>query len=178
MSNVLEVKIRPYTLEDGPTLTEAVRESARDLGPWMPWCHESYSINDSRSWLEVQVPAFETGSSFAFAIVTKDGRYLGGCGLNQLDKDQKRANLGYWVRSSATRQGVGTNAVRLLRDWGFEHTDLIRLELVIAVGNIASQGVARKAEAVFEGILHSRLWLHGVAHDATMFSFTRAAPQP
>jgi ribosomal-protein-serine acetyltransferase len=74
----------------------------------------------------------------------------------------------------ATRHGVATAAVRALRDWAFERTDLIRLEIVIAVGNFASHRVAKKAGAVREGTLQRRLVLHGTVHDATMFSFTRA----
>jgi ribosomal-protein-serine acetyltransferase len=166
-------RIRRYRLEDDAVVAEAVRESLNELQPWMPWCHPAYSIDESRSWLQVQVPAFDDGSAFEFAIVSTDGHYLGGCGLNQIDRLNKRANLGYWVRSSATRRGVATAAVRAIRDWAFDHTDLIRLEIVIAAGNLASHGVAEKAGAVREGMLHRRIVLHGTAHDATMFSFTR-----
>jgi ribosomal-protein-serine acetyltransferase len=169
----IDVRIRPYRLDDAPVVLEAARESLADLQPWMPWCHPEYSIDESRSWLETQVPAFEQASAFEFAIVSADGWYLGGCGLNQIDKINRRANLGYWVRSSATRRGVATEAARLIRDWGFQNTDLIRLELVIAAENVASQRVAGKSGAIREGILRSRLLLHGVAHDAIMFSFVR-----
>jgi ribosomal-protein-serine acetyltransferase len=166
-------EIRRYRLEDDAVVAEAVRESINELQPWMPWCHPGYSIEESRSWLQVQVPAFDEGVAFEFAIVSADGHYLGGCGLNQIDRINKRANLGYWVRSSATRRGVATAAVRAIRDWAFDHTDLIRLEIVIVVGNLASHGVAEKAGAVREGTLHRRLVLHGTVHDATMFSLTR-----
>jgi RimJ/RimL family protein N-acetyltransferase len=142
----------------------------------MPWCHEQYSIEESRAWLAVQVPAFRDGSAFEFAIVAPNGRYLGGYGLNQVDKINKRANLAYWVRSSVTRRGVAMTAVGLLREWGFRYTDLVRLEVVIAVENLASLRVAQKAGAEFEGTLRKRLWLHGIAHDAAMFSFTRTEP--
>ena len=176
MDRLLGVDIRAYKLEDAPAVWEAARESFSELKPWMPWCHEQYSIEESRAWLELQVIAFREGSAFEFAIVTTNGRYLGGCGLNQVDKINKRANLGYWVRSSVTRRGVATSAVGLLREWGFQNTDLVRLELVIAAENLASQRVACKAGAEFEGTLRKRLWLYGIAHDATMFSFTRAEP--
>jgi RimJ/RimL family protein N-acetyltransferase len=165
--------IRRYQLEDDAEVAEAARESLDELQTWMPWCHAGYSIDDSRSWLQIQVPAFDAGSAFEFAIAAADGSYLGGCGLNQIDRINKRANLGYWVRSSARRRGVATAAVRDIRDWAFANTELIRLEIVIAVGNLASHGVAEKAGAVREGRLHRRLVLHGRAHDATMFSFTR-----
>jgi RimJ/RimL family protein N-acetyltransferase len=170
----MNVRIRPYTVDDASAILEAAQESLAELEPWMPWCHPGYSLEESRSWLELQVPAFRQGTAFEFAIVSTDGRYLGGCGLNQFDKANNRANLGYWVRSTATRQGVATAAVRLIRDWGFRSTDLVRLEVVVAIGNVASLRVAEKSGAIREGALRSRLLLHGTFHDAMMFSFTRA----
>jgi ribosomal-protein-serine acetyltransferase len=173
MTREPDVRIRAYRLDDAPAVLEAARESLAELQPWMPWCHPGYSLEESRSWLAGQVPAFQERTAFEFAIVSPDGRYLGGCGLNQIDAGNGRANLGYWVRSSVTRQGVATAAVTLLRDWGFRNTSLVRLEIVIAIGNVASYRVAEKSGADREGILRSRLILHGIPHDATMFSFTR-----
>jgi ribosomal-protein-serine acetyltransferase len=168
-----DVHIRPYRVADASAIWEAVRESLAELQPWMPWCHPAYSADEARSWLETQVLAFEQRTAFEFAIVSADDRYRGGCGLNQVDVMNRRANLGYWVRTSATRHGVATHAVRSIRDWAFEHTELIRLEVVVATGNIASHRVATKAGATPEGVLKDRLLVHGTAHDATMFSFTR-----
>jgi RimJ/RimL family protein N-acetyltransferase len=172
----LNVLIRPYRLDDAEAVVEAVRESIAELQPWMPWCHPGYSLADSRSWLEIQVPAFVQRTAFEFAIVSAEGRYLGGCGLNQIDKANNWANLGYWVRSGATRQGAATAAVCKIRDWAFQTTDLIRLEIVVAVGNLPSHRVAEKVGAVREGTLHRRILLHGAARDATMFSLTRDIP--
>jgi ribosomal-protein-serine acetyltransferase len=47
------------------------------------------------------------------------------------------------------------------------------LEIVVSTVNIASLRVAEKAGAVREGTLQSRLLLHGVTHDAVVFSFVR-----
>jgi GrpB-like predicted nucleotidyltransferase (UPF0157 family) len=170
-----DVRIRPYTRDDVVPAWEAVRESLAELRLWMPWCHPGYSIEDLRSWIDAQVPAFDRGVAFEFVIVAADGRWLGGCGLNQLDAVNPRANLGCWVRTSAAGRGVATTAVGLLRQWGFAHTNLRRLELVIAVGNTASHRVAEKAGAAREGVLRDRLLLHGATHDATLFSFTAGA---
>src|SRR5262245_44312381 len=139
----------------------------------MPWSHPHYSIEETRSWLAVQVPAFHQHTTFEFAIIADNGGYLGGCGLNQIDGLNRRANLGYWVRSSATGKGVATAAVQLTRDWGFANTDLERLEVLVAVGNLASRRVAEKSGAVYEGTLRSRLLVHGTRHDAAMYSFIR-----
>lgn len=174
MNQSMDTRIRPYTLEDALAICEAARESLEGSEPWMPWCHPTYSIDDSRSWLATQVPAFHQGSAFEFAIVSANGRYLGGCGLNRIDKDNKRANLGYWVRTSARGHGIATAAVHLIRDWGFQNTDLICLELAVPVGNVASHRVAEKSGAAYEGTLRSRLLVHGIPHDTAIFSFIRA----
>ena len=130
----MRARLRRYTRDDAAAVVEAVHESLAALQPWMPWAHANYSMESSRSWLDVQVPAFDAATAFEFAIESEDGRYLGGCGLNGIDPVNRRANLGYWVRSSAIRQGIATAAVLIIRDWAFEQTDLIRLEIVIASG--------------------------------------------
>jgi RimJ/RimL family protein N-acetyltransferase len=167
------IRIRPYRLDDAQAIWEAARESLTELQVWMPWAHRGYAIEETRSWLASQVPAFQQRTTFEFAITTDEGRYLGGCGLNQIDAINQRANLGYWVRSSATGKGVATAAATLTRDWGFAYTDLVRIEVLVAVGNAASRRVAEKAGAVYEGILRSRLLVHGSRHDAAMYAFIR-----
>jgi ribosomal-protein-serine acetyltransferase len=168
------IRIRPYRLDDAQAIWEAVHESMNQLHPWMPWCHPRYSIDEARSWLGVQVQAFQQRTTFEFAITDRAGAYLGGCGLNQIDPLNQRANLGYWVRSSATKRGVATAATELTRDWGFTHTDLVRIEVLVAVSNLASRRVAEKSGAVYEGTLRSRLAVHGTRHDAAMYAFIRS----
>jgi ribosomal-protein-serine acetyltransferase len=169
------IRIRPYRLEDAREIWEAARESLPELTQWMPWAHRDYSIEESRSWLSAQVQAFQQRTTFEFAITSADGAYLGGCGLNQVDILNQRANLGYWVRSSAAGRGVATTAAQLTRDWAFANTDLVRVEILIAVGNMASRRVAEKSGAVYEGIMRSRLRVHGTRHDAAMYAFIRGS---
>lgn len=148
------------------------------MGRWLPWCHAGYAPSEAEAWAGTQSAAFREGTQYEFAIESETGRFLGGCGLNYLDRLNRRANLGYWVRASESGRGVATRAVRLLLDWAARETDLDRLEIVVALENRASLRVAEKAGAVREGVLRHRLWIHGVAHDAAVFSLLlRADPQ-
>ncbi|NOT53735.1 MAG: GNAT family N-acetyltransferase [Deltaproteobacteria bacterium] len=168
-----DITIRPYTLDDVPAAYEAIITSVKEIQPFMPWCHPGYTLHELRTWVETQIAQRQASNAFEFVMVARDGELVGGCGLNTIDWDNRRANLGYWVRSSATRRGVATTATRLLARWGFEHTTLNRLELIISTRNLASLRVATKAGAVREGILRSRLLLHGETHDAEVLSFIR-----
>lgn len=174
----VNVRIRPYTLTDVRVLFNSVKASMPELIPWMPWCHPGYAITETRNWLEAQVEAFKDGTAFEFAIESPSGRHIGACGLNGIDRANRRANLGYWVRSDVSGRGVATAAVLLLRDWGFAHTDLMRMEIVVAVENLASLRVAEKAGAIRESVLTARLLLHDGPHDAAVFSFARPHRTP
>ena len=167
--------IRPYAPEDAQTLWEAARESVVEVHRWLPWCHPQYSMAEAEEWIRSCGPLATEGREYSFAIVGTDGRFLGGCGLNQFNRIHRFANLGYWVRTSATRHGVATAAVRQVADFAFRHTDLVRLEIVCAVGNNASQRVADRSGAVREGVLRNRLLLRGQPVDAVMYSLVREA---
>jgi RimJ/RimL family protein N-acetyltransferase len=165
--------LREYAPGDAEDLYRAARESVGDVFRWLPWCHAQYSMADAVEWTEAQARRRAEGTEYGFAIVGPDGRYLGGCGVNQINRLHRFGNLGYWVRSSETGRGVASNAVRQLADFAFRATDLVRLEIVCAVGNERSQRVAERAGAVREGVLRRRLVLHGEAVDAVMYSIVR-----
>lgn len=167
-------RIRRYRASDAGALLEAVRESSAELSPWMPWWYPGYSLEDGTAWIEHCGAAWQTGAEYDFAIVDDGDRFLGGCGLNQIRPEHRVANLGYWVRTSATGRGVATAAVRELARFGFRETNLVRLEIVVALGNIASRRVAAKVGALDEGIAHDRLYVHGESHDAAMYALLRS----
>ena len=167
------VRIRPYTVADAQAVWDAAMESGAELLPWMPWFHPGYHLRETRSWLEMQVAAFRMGTSYEFAIESDAGRFLGGCGINQIDPLNRRANLGYWVRTTEAGRGVATTAARLAAEWAFKHTDVVRLEIVAATGNVASQRVAERVGAQREGVLRSRLFVRGQFQDAVVYSLVK-----
>ena len=169
--------IRPYTRSDVESLYEAIAESVREISPWLPWCHAGYSMDESRTWIEHCLAAWEQQAEYNFAIVSAAGRILGGCGLNQLRKEHRIANLGYWVRTSAAGGGVAPRAVRKLAAFAFRQTELARLEIVVDLNNARSQRVAEKVGALREGICHDRLYAYGASHDAMIYALLRSRPE-
>lgn len=166
------VVLRPYQESYVDALFAAARESIPDIYPWLPWCHPEYERDESEEWVGKQRELWTTGSAYEFAVLDPaEGNFVGGCGLNDVNL-HRFANLGYWIRSSATGRGVATAAARLAARFGFEELDLRRLELVIEPDNAASIRVAEKLGARREGLLRSRLNVNGEQRDAVMFSLT------
>ena len=163
--------VRPVRLDDAEALYEAVRESIPEVSLWLPWCHENYAIEETREFLSTRLNPPASEEAYSFGIFDKASeQFLGGAGLNFFNRVHQVANLGYWVRTSATGKGVASRATRLVARFGFTQLNLQRIEILAAVPNVASQRVAEKAGAVREGVLRKRLLIRGHAHDAIMFS--------
>ncbi len=166
-----KVLLRPYILADLYSMFAAAQESIPEVYPWLPWCHPGYTMEESRTWIKSCPEAWEKGKAYNFAILdSQTQNFLGGCGLSSIEPYHKYANLGYWVRTCCTRQGVATKATLLLAEFGFRELKLNRIEIVIDVANRASQRVAEKVGALKEGIQRNRLASPSGVHDAIMFS--------
>lgn len=174
MTNSESIKIRPYKAEDAISLLEAAKESLSTVGTWLNWCTPNFNLETAQNWVDSKILDFQSQAEYEFAIVSDQNRFIGGCGLNAIHRCNARANLGYWIRASATKHGVATQAVRQLVQWAFQNTDLIRLEIVVATDNHASLRVAEKVGAVREGILRQYLRIHEKFHDAVMFSILKS----
>lgn len=165
------VMIRPYRAEDIGAMYEAVRESVAEVSPWLPWCHEGYTVEETASFVMAREAAWKNDEAYGFGVFdSADGTYLGGVGLNFVNRVHQCANLGYWVRSSRTGRGVASAATRLAARFALEHLGFQRVEILAAVGNHASQRVAEKAGAAREGTLRKRLLVNGQPQDAVLYS--------
>ena len=151
---------------DVDALVASVGRSLAELDPWMPWATADYDRSVGMKWITGGLDA----KAHSFVILDTDDSFAGTCGLNGIDELNRSANLGYWVDTGHTGRGLATAATRLLAAHALRRLDLHRLEIVMAVGNLASRRVAERAGAVYEGLLRNRLLLHGVHHDAHSFS--------
>lgn len=178
-----KIVLKAYEESFAPLLFEAANESkGGEFTRWMPWCHENYTIEDSRDFIEKTVGNWKTAEDiwredmqFGYAIFDAETeKFLGGAGLNQPVKVSRMFNLGYWVRTSEHNRGVASEAARLLAKAAFEDLpELNRIEVIAAVENLPSQRAAEKAGAAREGVLRKRLIVGGRIHDGVMFSFVR-----
>jgi RimJ/RimL family protein N-acetyltransferase len=167
--------LRALNMADLDMLYASICQSFVELSPWMPWCHQRYSKDDTRQFLARLGELAERCEEFAFGIF--DGRtseFLGCNGINYIDIPYRRANLGYWIRSDRTGRGIASRSTRLLAETAMKELQLERIEIVVAIDNLASQRVAEKAGATREGILRQRIRAGGVQTDAICFSFIRA----
>jgi ribosomal-protein-serine acetyltransferase len=165
------VTLRPFEFGEEGALHQAVHESLAELELWMSWANEKYTNETALNFITLTRAYWSNGSLYAFAITdAQTGAIIGGCSLSHFHPVYHFCNLGYWVRTSRQREGIAGRATRLAARFAFERANLIRAEIVIAVGNEPSKRVAEKAGAHYEGILLNRMIVGTQVCDAHMFS--------
>jgi RimJ/RimL family protein N-acetyltransferase len=103
-----------------------------------------------------------------FAIVAGD-RLAGSVGIGRTDWTDGRAEVGYWIAPWARRKGYAVEATRGVAAYAFEK-GMHRIELLAAVANLASQGVAVKAGFTRECVLREAMLISAGRVDAVLFS--------
>jgi RimJ/RimL family protein N-acetyltransferase len=161
--------LRPFRVSDAEQLHGAVRESLEDLQPWMSWATDSYTELTAREYITVARARWDEHTYYALAI-TRAQDILGACTLSSIHPVYHFCNLGYWVRTSCRGHGIAGRAAKLAARFAFEYLGLIRVEIVIGVGNHASLRVAQKIGAHDEGTLLNRMVIGKSICDAHMYS--------
>ena len=163
--------IRPLEQTDRDAMFTAVRESIAEVSRWLPWCHPGYTLEESAMYIESTRKAWTEESSFNFGVFDAEtGGHLGSISVNHIVRQNRLANLGYWVRSGATKRGIASRAVRLAAQFAFEDLGLTRIEIAAIPENLASRRVAEKAGAQLETIARNRIVMHGQAYPAALYS--------
>ncbi|MFE8601434.1 GNAT family N-acetyltransferase [Archangium violaceum] len=164
------LSLHPWQPDLATALVEAVHESVASVGRWLPWCHAGYGPAEADAWIAQCGDGWAAGGHFAFAIIEETtGTLLGGTGLNRIDRVNRNANLGYWVRQSRQGQGIAARAAGLATRFGFGQLGLVRIEIVIQPDNQPSLRTAEKLGARFEAVARQRICLHGQARDAAVY---------
>ncbi len=163
--------VRPFMASDAPSFLAAVQASHRELMAWLPWCTPAYALADAEAWISFTLRVWQESGDRPFGIFdAASGEVVGGAGINRIDHAHRTGNIGYWVATPHTRRGVARFAARAMARFGFSELGLTRLEIVALPGNAASIRVAEAMGAQRECLARNRVWLHGQAHDAVVFS--------
>jgi RimJ/RimL family protein N-acetyltransferase len=119
-----------------------------------------------------QEDARQRGEALQFAFVQpgQPAVVLGGGSLHDVDREQARAAVGYWLVPAARGRGVATHATRLMARWAFEGLGTERLELTCGPDNERSQRVAERCGFVREGLLRAHIQFKGGRRDTVLYS--------
>lgn len=161
-----KVQLRSLAKEDAPHIVRVYNflESRRFLDDPAP-----LSQDDIEQWIEKGWEQRKAHQSYFFAIETlKPRQFIGVCGLFAISKINQKAELMIVIYEKRHRgQGYGSEALKLLLQFGFNQLNLHRIVLFTHDINEAAQriyekigfkpGGRRRQASFFEGAYHDLL---------------------
>lgn len=129
-----------------------------------------YETEMAEQWIKSHDKLFDNRCSVNFAIVTKPEQLLIGTVGLEIDSNNKKAELGYWVGVDYWNQGYCTEAALECVKYGFQELGLIRIEGICMTKNIASEKVLKNIGMKREGVLRSYMLKNDISEDVYIYS--------
>ena len=107
-------------------------------------------------------------------IVKKGDRLIGNLGLHRINRVFRSAMLGIAIADPGmASRGFGTEAIRLMLDYGFRTLNLHRIELFVHDFNARAIGAYKKLGFVEEGRKREAMYSGGRYHDEILMAVLR-----
>lgn len=152
--NTERLTIRSPQWGDGADVNEAIRESVEELRPWLPFAENIPSVEESEASVRKARLRFLERSDLMLHIRDKaTDEFVGSSGLHRMDWKARSFEIGYWVRTSRSGEGLVTEAVRGIEQFAIVHLQANRLEIRCDARNVRSASVAKRLGYMQEGIL-------------------------
>jgi ribosomal-protein-alanine N-acetyltransferase len=128
------------------------------------------SLLDAQRIIDELQSAFhnQLGIRWMIALPDKD-EMIGSCGFWRILKPHYRAEVGYDLAPEYWGQGVMSEALEAILDWGFRQMGLNSVEAQIDPENLGSRRVLEKCGFQQEGHLRQAYCQNGVFTDTTVF---------
>ncbi len=172
--------IRPGHPDDAEAVNAAVRDSMEELRLWMPWADHVPPLEETLERLRQQREAYESGADCGLSLRERaTGAFVGKCGVHLCPGEPLQREIGYWIRTSHTRRGYATEAVRAIAAAALEALHLEALQLKTSERNLASQRVAERAGFVRQAVLEDgRVDPGGIPSRTVLYVLARHSGSP
>ncbi|MCA9968993.1 MAG: GNAT family N-acetyltransferase [Anaerolineales bacterium] len=99
-----------------------------------------------------------------------DGTLIGSCGFIYWRRTYRHAALGYELARPYWRQGIMTETLQAVLEYGFTTMDLNRIEALVVPENEASRTLLERLGFQAEGVLREYGYWHSRFYDLAVFS--------
>ena len=166
----MNFKLRPWNLDDLDSLVKYANNPkiARYLMDRFP---HPYTLREGKAFIERRLNE-NPPCILAIAI---EAEAVGAIGIHpKSDIECKNAEMGYWLAEPFWNNGIITEAIRQMVDYGFKHWDINRIFARPFGTNIASQKVLEKAGFTLEARFEKTFFKKGVYEDELIYAFRKS----
>lgn len=116
----------------------------------------------------------ETNQAIRYSVIDLDSQeIIGSCGLNAIDLENARVEIGYDIAKVNWGNGYAPESIQALIEEAFENLEINRIEAKVEPANVNSVRVLQKLGFIFEGTLRQYEKVKGDFVDIDMYSLLK-----
>lgn len=142
-----DMQLIPATVNDAAEIYRAIDENRRSLRTWLPFIDHSKSSEGTELFLR----STEHTGEMVY-IIRYQNKFAGLIGLKNIDRTNKKLEIGYWLIPSCEGRGLVTWACREMIEYAFDVLEVNRVLIQAAVGNQRSRRIPERLGFHEEGI--------------------------
>ncbi|MFS0750667.1 GNAT family N-acetyltransferase [Oceanobacillus sp. 1P07AA] len=131
-------------------------------------------LQDTHDFIQFAFKQYEETGVGPWAIVWKETNQVIGTIDLVWNKKHNSAELAYAISRKFWRQGIGTEAVKKIIDFGFKKMELERIQARCVTDNIASYRLMETVRMTYEGTLRKSMFRKGKQEDIKMYAILRS----
>ena len=164
--------LRPVRMSDAEDMYEYSRDP--EVARHVLWdAHRS--IHQTREYIRFLIRQYRNAAPGTFAIALRDsGKVIGTIGFMWVQTDNRSAEVGYSLSRAYWNQGIMSEALTAVVEFGFTKLGLNRIEAPHDCDNPASGHVMLHAGMRHEGTLRQRLYNKGRYVDVDLYAILRS----
>lgn len=149
-----------FTSNDAAALFQLIDRNREHLGAWLRIPDMTLTEEDSAGFIERTRLRYAQEEGYWLGIWFR-GELAGSIGYCDIDLENRKAEIGYWLGQEYEGNGLITKAVNVLIEHAFEQLGLNKVEIGVATDNRRSRAIPEKLGFQREGELRDYEFLNG-----------------
>lgn len=143
------IYLRRISHYDAHEVYDLIDHNRSHLRIWLPFVDTTHSVDSTHGFIDQLQKPYSHEIVFTICY---EGSITGLIGFKDIDKANRRLEIGYWISKKDEGKGIVADSCRGLVDKVFRKMDFNRIQIKCGVGNTRSSNIPKKLGFSFEGI--------------------------
>jgi ribosomal-protein-serine acetyltransferase len=168
-----DIQLKILELRHSEELFSLTDRDRAHLREWLPWVDGTKTVENTREFIKFTIKGFAENNGFNAAIFYNN-EIVGCIGLHEIDWNNKKTPIGYWIGSEYVGRGIMTKSCRAVVSYVFNELKLNRVEIRAGVFNKKSRAIPERLGFSQEGTIKCGEWLYDHYIDSVIYGMLRA----
>lgn len=146
------ISLKLFEITDAEELLNLINSNRSYLREWLGWIDSTKDISDTKSFIKDSKEQFASNNGFQ-AGIWFDQKLIGVIGFVDIDWEDKKTEIGYWLDRDYQGNGIITKSCEALINYAFHRLKLNKVEIHCAEKNKKSQAVPKRLGFTKEGVI-------------------------